>query len=272
MNLRTINFLAGLPRSGSTLLTVLLNQHPDIYASPHSSLLDGLWACRKAFIESEAVEMQLRVSAYQRTILNIPQIFYDDIEPSKTIIDKQFSWATPDNYELASQIGIPTRFIMMYRPILEILASFVESNNKSEHKWLERDLEKISFYPKNYLEKNDLLAEYIYQDKLGMPLVSLLNAKRKEENGEFVFVSYEQLTTDTQETMDLIFDFLQLAPYKVKLDDLQNQHRYQDWQKYGYVGFHEVRPQIEKVSTKPEDLFSDFILNKYKDCLVPFGF
>lgn len=35
-------FLSGLPRSGSTLLSAILNQHPDIYVTPASPMLELL--------------------------------------------------------------------------------------------------------------------------------------------------------------------------------------------------------------------------------------
>ena len=37
-------FLSSLPRSGSTLLASLLNQRPDVYASPTSNLCNTLGA------------------------------------------------------------------------------------------------------------------------------------------------------------------------------------------------------------------------------------
>jgi len=40
--MKTLFFLSGLPRSGSTLLGSLLNQHPEIYATPTSPLADLL--------------------------------------------------------------------------------------------------------------------------------------------------------------------------------------------------------------------------------------
>ena len=39
-----LNFLSGIPRSGSTLLTSLLNQRPDTYASNTSNLCDMVLA------------------------------------------------------------------------------------------------------------------------------------------------------------------------------------------------------------------------------------
>ena len=35
-------FLSTIPRSGSTLLTSLLNQRPDVYATPTSNLCDTI--------------------------------------------------------------------------------------------------------------------------------------------------------------------------------------------------------------------------------------
>ena len=45
--IKKLNFLAGIPRSGSTLLTSLLNQRPDTYASNTSNLADMLVAFEK---------------------------------------------------------------------------------------------------------------------------------------------------------------------------------------------------------------------------------
>ena len=40
--MKTFHFLSGLPRSGSTLITSLLNQNPQIHASTNSPVLDTI--------------------------------------------------------------------------------------------------------------------------------------------------------------------------------------------------------------------------------------
>ena len=45
--MKSIYFLGGLPRSGNTLLSALLNQNPDIYVSPLSPLLNNLLTIEK---------------------------------------------------------------------------------------------------------------------------------------------------------------------------------------------------------------------------------
>jgi hypothetical protein len=47
--MKTLYFLGGLPRSGSTLLGSLLNQHSDIYVSPTSPLGDVVTDIEQSF-------------------------------------------------------------------------------------------------------------------------------------------------------------------------------------------------------------------------------
>jgi len=270
MNIKKINFLCGLPRSGSTLLATLLNQHPQIYASPNSDLLNGISQLHKAFSQSVSVAFGLRVSAYQETIWTAPQIFYGNI--SKTIIfDKQCTWSTPDNYKLALKIGISPRFIVCYRPVLEVLASYVCKSIDSPDYWLNKELEKSNFYAKNYLDKNDALAEYLMCEHpfISQAILGLAHAKKNEDTGMFKFVSYDDLVNNTQEIMQDIFELLKIEPAEINTQNIKNIFRYNDSRIVGIEGFHTLRPVIKKESTKPEDLFSNFILNKYKDALSP---
>jgi len=44
--MKDIYFLGGLPRSGNTLLSSILNENPSVYCSPISPLLDNLVALK----------------------------------------------------------------------------------------------------------------------------------------------------------------------------------------------------------------------------------
>jgi sulfotransferase len=272
MKIKHINFLSGLPRSGSTLMATLLNQHPEIYASPHSALLDGLNAMRDAFIISESVRFQLRVSAYQETLWTTPQTFYSGIEKD-IVFDKQFIWPTPENYELALKISTNPRFIICYRPILEVLASFVSKSVDNPEYYLNKEIEKSNFYPKNYLNKNDSLAEYLMIEHklISKSILGLSHAKKNEDSGQFKFVAYDDLINDPKKVMLETFNFLGLEPIEVQTENLEDIFRYKDSNALGVDGFHKIRPTIKKESPKPEDLFSDFILNKYANALAPIG-
>jgi hypothetical protein len=272
MNLKHINFLCGLPRSGSTLLATLLNKHPEIYASPHSTLLDGLSTLHETFTNSESVKYGLQVSACQKTLWTMPQHFYQDIEKD-IIVDKQFCWSTKENYELATKISTYPRFIVTYRPVLEVLASFVSKSVDNPDFYLNKDLESKNFYPKSYLNKNDAMAEYLMigHDLIPKSILGLAYAKQNESKGNFKFVAYDDLVNNTQQVMDDIFNFMGVEPIELKTERVENVFRYNDSIYMGTEGFHYVRPEIKKESPKPEDLFSDYIINKYSNALSPIG-
>jgi hypothetical protein len=272
MKIKHMNFLGGLPRSGSTLLATLLNQHPKIYASPHSALLGGLTALYDSFANSESVSYSVQVGACQKTIWTLPQHFYADIEKD-IIVDKQFVWSTKENYELATKISPYPRFILCYRPVLEVLASFVAKSVDNPNFYLNKELESKNFYAKNYLDKNDALAEYLMtgHELISKALLGLAFAKQNENLGQFKFVAYDDLVDNPQKVMSDIFDFMKVEPAEIKIDGVENVFRYHDSIALGVEDFHIVRPKIKKESPKPEDLFSDYILSKYNNALAPIG-
>jgi hypothetical protein len=272
MKFKFINCLGGLPRSGSTLLATLLNQHPKIYASPHSPLLEGLWSLRDSFVNSESIQYGLRMSAAQKTLWTMPQHYYQDVEKD-IIFDKQFAWSTPDNYEMATKISPFPRFVLTYRPILEVMASFVVKSIDNPDYYLNKHLESKDFWPKNYLSKNDAMAEYLMTGHglLPMSILGLANAKQNESTGQFKFIAYDDLVNNPQKTINEIFDFVQVESMEIKVSNIENVFRYHDTVPIGVGDFHWVRSEIKKESPKPEDLFSDYILSKYKNALAPIG-
>lgn len=272
MNFKHINCLGGLPRSGSTLLATLLNQHPKIYASPHSPLLEGLWSLYNTFVNSESIKYGLRIDATQKTLWTMPQHYYQDIE-KEIVFDKQFAWSTQENFEMANKISPFPRFVLTYRPILEVLASFVVKSVDNPDYYLNKELESSGFWPKNYLSKNDALAEYLMtgHELIAMSILGLAYAKQNEHKGNFMFIAYDDLVNNPQKTMNEIFDFVKVEPMEIKIDNVENVFRYHDSVPIGVADFHWVRNKIEKESPKPEDLFSDFILDKYKNALAPIG-
>jgi sulfotransferase len=266
--MKHINFLSGLPRSGSTLLGTLLNQHPKIYASAHSALLDGLWVLRETFATSDAVAFNLRVGAYQETLWTVPQTLYRNIEKD-LIFDKNFSWGIPENVHIAQNISTNPRFIFIYRPVLEVLASFVSKAEENPSFYLNKELDDSDFNAKHYMSRNDAMAEFLMMGKPQLPraIFSLLSAKQNEHTGMFKFVTYDDLVEKTQATMTEIFEFLGLEDFIIPNEIEEDLYMYMDYNRLGIKNFHRVRRKISNISVKPEELFSEFILEKYNNAL-----
>ena len=89
------NTLTGTPRSGSTLLANILNQHPDVGASSTSGLPDVLLALSTVLTTNTAVTSDLITDsdAGERHI-NIGNSVIDNWHaPSPVIVDKNRAWA-----------------------------------------------------------------------------------------------------------------------------------------------------------------------------------
>ena len=65
-------FMSGLPRSGSTLLSTLLNQNPEIYSGPSSPVLGIMVGVHENFLSNELYlnERNLIIHIIELNIIN----------------------------------------------------------------------------------------------------------------------------------------------------------------------------------------------------------
>jgi hypothetical protein len=82
------------------------------------------------------------------------------------------------------------------------------------------------------------------------PLVRSLNgviwAKQNNQNGNFLFISYDELVTDTERILTSIYEFCEIAPFKHDLNNIINNHPEDDVGVYKNPGLHDVRSTISK--------------------------
>jgi sulfotransferase len=155
---RTYHFLAGLPRSGNTLLSALLNQNPDIYSTPISPIPTYLWDLSGSVEAQETltrnVENKRRSEIFLSSFLDN---YYKDVQ-KPVVIDRQKVWGTPANLGLIKKYVTPTpKVIFTVRDILEILASFV----KFDPQYLKNEIFEGSYYMSNYRLPKDTICEYL---------------------------------------------------------------------------------------------------------------
>ena len=89
---KTFHFLSGLPRSGSTVLSALLNQHPDVHASPTSGMGEVMFNTFKAWQGSSAEQAAPDENQIKSILRGIMQAKYAAID-KPVIIDKARNWA-----------------------------------------------------------------------------------------------------------------------------------------------------------------------------------
>jgi sulfotransferase len=94
MNKR-IYFLAGLPRSGSTLLANILAQNPQFHVTPTSGIVDMLVQVRNAWDHNDAFQAADRTlnQAIKENVLRAMLEAYFSHTPRPICIDKNRFWA-----------------------------------------------------------------------------------------------------------------------------------------------------------------------------------
>ena len=253
-------FMAGLPRSGSTLLKSILNQNPNIFASPISPVMELMYWNEDYLKRSEQyLAYPKPKSAFQIISGMLDQFYFDIAQP--VVIDHCRAW--PNNIERIKTYITPNpKIICPVRDVLEILTSFIDliERNKNQESFVDKHLRE-SGLPVN----NDSRCEHLMSDIgiVGQSLWSQYQAFVKNDTKHLLFVEYNDLIENPNETMSKIYEFLELESYSHDFQNIHNSHRELDNEIYALKDMHYVRKQLKKVSKKPENLLSDYILNKY---------
>lgn len=260
-------FLAGLPRSGSTLLSSILNQNPEIYCTPEESVVCELIYMTDEYIEnSDEYNSCPNEKGKNKVCSSLIENFYAD-KSQKYIIDKCRSWGTPVNINyIRKYITDDIKIICPTRPVLEILSSFINlfEKNKDRRNFIDIRIENNGRYlyrPLNDVRCDELM---IMNGTIDKALFSLSQSKKPENKGIFHIVEYDNLVFDTKKTIKEIYDFLNLKYYPHNFENIQTSNEI-NHEYYGIPDLHKVRKNISKISPDPKDILSDYVIKKYSN-------
>jgi sulfotransferase len=260
---KTYHFLAGLPRSGNTLLSALLNQNPDIYSTPLSPLPSLMWdfanTCNTAEQVIRNTENQIKAEIFLSSFMDN---YYKEVE-KPVVIDREKAWGTPANLSIIKQYVTPTpKIIFTVRDILEIIASFI----KMDADYLKREAYDSRYYMANYRSEKDLVVESMMRlnGDIDKGLLSLASAFYPENKGMFHIVEYNNLVFNPEETMAGIYDFLEMPHYEHNFKKIQKVETDNDEVLGLPKDLHDIRKSLSNSSTST-DILSDYIKHKYSN-------
>ena len=261
---KTYHFLAGFPRSGNTVLSSILNQNPEIYCSPLSPISDFLWNYDQVSQISENIKRNPNnniINVGKNIITN----YYSDIN-KRTIIDRQKSWATPNNFSLIKKyINENPKIIFTVRPIIEVLTSFITL--LGEESYIDQEMRDYAWWNKEYLTKNDNRCEYLMRPggQIDIALLSLNEVLKLKNKNNFCIVEYDSLIEHPQENINKIYEFLEISTYKHDFNNIVKIENDFDSDLQLPKNLHTVRKKINKISKDPKQVLSEYIINKYSN-------
>jgi len=260
---KTVHFLGGLPRSGNTLLSALLNQNPRIYSTPLSPLPTLMWDYVNSCNPMEQINRNKENEKRALKVLSsFHENFYKDVD-EPIIINREKDWGTPSNLDLIKRFITPTpKIIVTVRDILEIIASFVSMDAD----YLKNNTINSNAFINNYRSPQDGIVEYLMRPngEIDKSLLAISSAFYPENKGIFHIVEYNDLVLKPEETMSGIYKFLGLNDYKHDFNKIKKVESDNDMAVGLPKNLHDIRKSISRSSTST-DILSDYIKHKYSN-------
>jgi sulfotransferase len=239
--------LGGLPRSGITLLSTLLNQNPEIYTTTTSPFVELLWRSYSLWDDDNfRGEIERTKIGNIKTIFlyKFAKLFFTSLTSKPIVIDKRRHWQSISNIKMYEEVmGERPKIICPVRSVDEIVASFLKVFKRSGGEHLQETVDDI-----------------LNREVLGTVYADLMDTFNSEYRDCILFVEYDSLVDDTTNTLKRIYNFLGVDYYEHNITngicatELEGD--------YGLKGLHDVRPIISKNNTVIGDYLSDEQISK----------
>jgi sulfotransferase len=250
-----IHFIAGLPRSGSTLLGALLRQNPRIHSpliSPVAALLNGL--TRQMSQENETgifIDDAQRIGILTACV----EAFYEDVQAEKIVFDRNREWT--GKLALLTALYPDAKVICCIRNPAWVLDSL-------ERQIRSHPTEPSSLYAFDTAGNVYSRAEHMMagQGFGARALNSLREAAFDERRERLMLVRFESLTSHPIETLNAIYDFIGEPAFPHDPNNIE-----EDFDAYAYDArlgapeLHQLRPSVQPVTRAtvlPPDLFRKY--------------
>ena len=240
--------LSGLPRSGSTLLGNLLQQHPDMTVEMDSCLSIILTNIsqhsEKVYTETQRTMKEMKI-LYQDFMRAGISSWLENLCDTNVYVDKDRSWAV--DFDLLFNLVPSAKVVFIVRDLRGVISSMekLETENRIMGP---STPELYPFESRDEYHEVDLMdrriESYMQMDMIYTPLFALkeiLDCERKYLKN-FKFVRYEDLMEDPQKVLSDIYDFVGADDYKNDLNNVKQ--RYHHDSIYAPWGDHTIRPKV----------------------------
>ena len=265
---KTYHFMAGLPRSGSTVLSALLNQNPQVYASPQTDLVGMLYELESKIPGYESYRAKLMHPNFASVLYSMADAFYAPID-KPVVIDKNRGWGTPYNWDNLSLYVNPNgKVIITMRPILDVIASFIRVAQQTHKATGSMPYLHENIWVTHYRDVIDAQADNIMAANGEMDRAIFSIANLLKNNADRVcMVWFDDLLTKPVETMDRISEFLEIDKFKYNFNNIKAVDNHDDLAGYGMLGLHDVNKKLERPKTDASKILSDYVVQKYGNAL-----
>lgn len=252
---KNLYFLSGLPRTGTTLLSSILNQNPTIHVSSTSGLLDFLAGVNSVHYEISKRYKFNDENQIRNIYKSIFNSWYEHIECDH-VIDKWRGWI--NNIQQVKEItGKDPKIIYTFRPMEEIVTSFLYLIDKDPNNFVDREIK--SRYKKI---DNDIRFKFLWNEGvIGESYHMLQNYfSNSNLNANVLFVSYKELVTNSNNCISKIYNFLDIPTFNHDFENISEFTNDNDsyWE---IKELHTIRRKVEHHKKDPKKYLNKSIID-----------
>ena len=254
-------YFTGLPRAGNTLLSAILNENPDVYATGHSFLPDLLLSIENAERNSMRFKNYPCPTNLKNVYKNIIPNYYSN-HNFKYIVERG-DWITPYNINVLKKISPnEIKIVILIRDILEVIKSYLKlckNNSNYFYNQIYKSLDHTTLFTNEIETKADLImAKGDYIDTM---LYSIHQLKKNNLSKNFLFIDYNDLIEKPKITINKIYDYYEIEPFKHSFKNFEKSPFYDD----SVLGapMHKIRK--DKIQKEVNEIkLPENVINKYK--------
>jgi sulfotransferase len=238
---KTIHFIAGLPRSGSTLLTNILKQNPKVHGESVSSLSSIFGSINASWSSMETNQEYNNTDAKVGVLKSVLQGYYSHID-KPFVIDKDRGWI-PLLPQVEAILDRKVKIVVCVRNPAEILTSFER---------LRKDNPLFFTKADSSLREGSNIASraYYYAGPEGAMGLSHRNIKDAITMGyldRFLFIDYNRFCNSPKSQTKRIYEFLELPAYEHDFENIVQTEVYNDMA-IGLPNLHKVKPSLDRTT------------------------
>ena len=234
---------SSLPRSGSELMQALLGQHPDVYASSTSPLLE-FWFGAQSNLQTPEVKSQdpaLMDKAFKNFCKGGLVGYCEAMTDKPVFVDKSKGWIEMADFLWG--VSPESKLVCMVRNVDDIIKSMEAAYRRNPGHPETRHLPKTS----------ELRAQFWLQNgnvTVGVAINRINDRKSRGSDPRIRYIDYDQLVDYPIEVMRSVFEFMGLDKFDIDPNNVVKSAP-ERHEAFGIFGNHEFRNVIARRGQEP---------------------
>ena len=176
-------------------------------------------------------------------------------------------WGRDDTLPELMQVH-NSKVILTYRPMLEVLSSFIKlAEQYPGTNFIDKLMVEQNFPALAYRPINDARCDWLMRPYGAIDLTNSAFKNMAIHKGMFHLITYKDLCKNPKQTIVALYDFLEIEHYEHDFENIPQFNNSDDEEEFGIPTLHTIRTKISASATKPEDVLSDYVIQKYSNAM-----